>query len=123
MQTDVLANDTSTAPLDPATLGVGTPPSHGTVSCNITGCTYTPSNGYVGVDSYTYQVCDESLPTPTCGTANVTITVQPSAVADPPVVPAPINARWMLTLLALVFGLAGALAMRRQPQSRKLHNE
>jgi len=123
VQTDVLANDTSTAPLDPATLGVGTPPSHGTVSCNITGCTYTPSNGYVGVDSYTYQVCDESLPTPTCGTANVTITVQPSAVADPPVVPAPINARWMLTLLALVFGLAGALAMRRQPQSRKLHNE
>ena len=35
----------------------------------------------MGFDSFTYQVCDSSSPTPLCDTASVTIVVQPLAGA------------------------------------------
>jgi len=37
--------------------------------------TYTPNPNYLGPDSFTYQVCDLTLPTPLCATATVGITV------------------------------------------------
>ncbi|GAA5108483.1 hypothetical protein GCM10023339_07560 [Alloalcanivorax gelatiniphagus] len=83
--TQVRANDTSASgqPLAepkmvpnarvPATLRQ---PSHGTTAPGTDGSiTYTPNDGFAGVDSYAYQVCDTSTPTPVCDTATVTVTV------------------------------------------------
>jgi hypothetical protein len=38
---------------------------------------YTPAAGFSGSDSFTYTVCDDDLPTPTCDTATVTLDVIP----------------------------------------------
>ena len=86
--TDVLANDTVTpggAPLDPASVTVTTPPTHGTTTVNPDGTIeYTPTAGYTGPDSYVYSVCDTTTPTPICDTATVDLTVAPNVVvADP----------------------------------------
>ncbi len=64
-----------------STLQVLTPPSHGSTVVNPDGTiTYTPEPDWFGVDTYTYQICDnEGL----CASATVTITVQP--VNDSPV--------------------------------------
>ena len=80
--TSVLGNDSSTgAPLDPGSVTVTVQPQHGTVVVNDDGTiTYTPNANYSGPDTYTYQVCDTSVPTPVCDTAVVTITVQPNVV-------------------------------------------
>jgi hypothetical protein len=79
----VTANDTSTsAPLNPASV-TPTQPAHGTVTCDATGaCTYTPSVGYSGSDSFTYTVCDTSTPTPQCAITTVSVQVGPNAVND-----------------------------------------
>jgi uncharacterized repeat protein (TIGR01451 family) len=82
----VLGNDTTTgAPLDPASVTFPTPPAHGTVVLNPDGTvTYTPTPGYLGDDSFVYQVCDHSTPTPVCDTATATIRVTGSPpVANP----------------------------------------
>lgn len=87
--TPVLDNDTISnngAPLNPASVTVATPPAHGATTIN-TGngvITYTPSGGYTGPDSYTYTVCDESDPTPVCGSATVNITVGANTVSATP---------------------------------------
>lgn len=53
-------------------------PAHGTVTVNPDGTyTYTPSSGYVGPDSFGYQVCD---PSNACAAATATVTV----TAGPP---------------------------------------
>ena len=58
-----------------------TNPAHGTVVFNADGTyTYTPNTNYLGPDSFTYQVCDLTSPTPLCATATVGITV----TAGPP---------------------------------------
>ena len=82
----VLGNDTTTgAPLDPTSVTFPTPPAHGTVALNPDGTvTYTPTPGYLGTDTFTYQVCDNSAPTPVCDTATVSMTVTGSPpVANP----------------------------------------
>lgn len=57
---NVLVGDTD---IDGDTLSVATPsdPAHGDVSCNATTCTYTPDPGYLGADSFTYEVTDGQL--------------------------------------------------------------
>ena len=72
----VLAND----------LGVGltvtsaATPAHGTVAMNSDGTyTYTPAAGFSGPDSFTYTVTDAAG---NVSTATVTVTVNPTAVAD-----------------------------------------
>ena len=57
---NVLVGDTD---VDGDTLSVATPsdPDHGAVSCNATTCTYTPDPGYLGADSFTYEVTDGQL--------------------------------------------------------------
>ena len=56
----VLVGDTD---IDGDTLSVATPsdPDHGAVTCNATTCTYTPDPGYLGPDSFTYEVSDGLL--------------------------------------------------------------
>ena len=70
------SNDTDVdGNLDPATATVTSDPSNGSVVNNGDGTfTYTPNPGYVGVDSFEYQVCDTDG---ACDTAIVTITVLP----------------------------------------------
>ena len=57
---NVLVGDTD---VDGDTLSVATPsdPDHGAVTCNATTCTYTPDPGYLGADSFTYEVTDGQL--------------------------------------------------------------
>ena len=76
----VLGNDTVTsAPLDPASVFVTVAAANGTVNCAAAVCTYTPNQFFAGTDSFTYRVCDTSVPTPVCDTAVVTITVAANA--------------------------------------------
>ena len=98
---DIVANDSSSdpsnAPLNPQATPV-TPPSNGTVVYNPDGtATYTPNPGYVGTDSFQYQICTVQGPyaQPACATTTVTIN---SAQ------PVPVNNVWALLALALAMG-------------------
>ncbi len=86
----VLANDTDA---DGDTLTVNTTPvvdpEHGTVTLNADGSfTYTPDAGYIGSDSFTYEVTDGTL----TSQAVVTITVE-----EPNVAPASVNDQYNAT--------------------------
>ena len=64
------------------TYSVQTGPAHGGVDCTPQGsCTYTPAPGYVGPDSFTYEVCDDGTtngaPDPRCAQATVSLSVDP----------------------------------------------
>jgi hypothetical protein len=80
---NTLANDktgnNSPVALNPASVTVTVPPLHGITSVNAsTGAiTYTPTAGYTGYDTLTYQVCDLATPTPQCATAYQIITIIP----------------------------------------------
>ena len=78
---NTLENDKATAPgatLVPSTVQVTNLPANGTVSVNSTtgAITYTPNAGFVGVDTYVYQVCDSQTP------AQCTSAIQQVTVAD-----------------------------------------
>ena len=69
---------TSGQPLDAPTITVE--PEHGSVLVNADGTvTYMPAPGYDGPDSFEYQMCDTSHPTPVCDTGTVSVTVTPVA--------------------------------------------
>jgi len=58
---------------------LGSAPAHGTLSLtNNGGFRYTPTTGFVGIDSFTYRATDNST---TSGVSTVTITVNNSPVA------------------------------------------
>jgi len=64
-------------------------PSNGTLVFAPDGTyTYTPNTGYVGVDQFEYEICDDQTPA-LCDEAVVTITIIPTnedpAVNDPPI--------------------------------------
>ncbi len=91
--TDVLADDTVSlhgAPLDPASLTITAGPTHGTATADpLTGViTYNPDPDYVGPDSFTYQVCDTSTPTPVCASATISVSVTRGVVTAAPESPA-----------------------------------
>ncbi len=71
---DVVANDTDAdGNLDPSSAANTSDPAHGTLSNNGDGTfDYTPDAGYVGDDTFDYQVCDTGLK---CDTATVAIHV------------------------------------------------
>ncbi len=71
--------------LDPGSVTVVTNPANGSFVVNANGTiSYTPNNGYTGMDSLEYRVCDTGVPLPgACATAWIFITVDP--VNDPPV--------------------------------------
>jgi len=85
---NTLANDkagnNSTVALNPASVTVTVAPLHGTTSVNATTgqITFTPTTGYTGYDTLTYQVCDLSTPTPKCATAKQIITIIPAGTAN-----------------------------------------
>lgn len=85
---NTLANDkagnNSPVALNPASVTVTVPPLHGTTSVNTTTgeITYTPSAGYTGYDTLTYQVCDLASPTPQCATAYQIITIIPAGTTN-----------------------------------------
>ncbi|MEZ4854530.1 Ig-like domain-containing protein [Flavobacterium sp.] len=59
------------------TEGSVTDPANGTVTVNADGTvTYTPDSGFVGVDTFTYEICDDGTPQE-CDTATVSVTVIP----------------------------------------------
>ena len=80
-----LANDkggsNTTVTLNPATVTITAAPLHGNASVNTTtgDITFTPTTGYTGYDTLTYQVCDRSSPTPQCAIANQIITITPAS--------------------------------------------
>ena len=55
-----------------------TTPAHGSVTCTSTGCTYTPTDGYTGPDTFDYTVSDADGDTAT-GTVTITVTAAPPA--------------------------------------------
>lgn len=69
---DVKANDTD-AQGDALTFALATPPAHGAATCTAAGtCTYKPTTGYLGSDSFTYTATDiDGL----AGTGTVTVSV------------------------------------------------
>jgi uncharacterized repeat protein (TIGR01451 family) len=84
----VMANDTvlpGGAALDPTSVTITTPPSHGSTTVNpVTGVVrYTPDAGYSGADAYQYSVCDKSYPVAICGSATVIVTVDNVVVPGP----------------------------------------
>ena len=84
--TNILANDKASnigTSLNAASLSIATGPKNGTALVNSDGTiTYTPATGFVGTDSVTYTVCDNSTPTPICKSAVVYYTVN-AANANP----------------------------------------
>lgn len=82
---NVLANDSATAPATISSVAVAGGPAHGTaVVQGDNTILYTPANGYVGNDSFTYTVTDSRGETSNPGTVTVTMvtTAPPVAVAD-----------------------------------------
>ena len=65
----------------PMTLNVLTGPTQGTLDTSGTLPVYIPAPNYVGPDSFTYQAC--TLPTGTCATTTVSLTVRAAPVAVP----------------------------------------
>lgn len=80
----VVGNDTDIdSTIDPTTVVITNPPSNGTAAVTPTGSVvYTPNTNFNGIDTFTYQVCDNGTPV-LCDTATVTIDV--TGVNDPPV--------------------------------------
>ncbi|WP_396601901.1 Ig-like domain-containing protein [Algibacter sp. R77976] len=64
------------------TPGSASDPANGTVVENADGTiTYTPDAGFVGEDTFTYEICDDGSPV-VCDTATVTVTVDPLDLTD-----------------------------------------
>lgn len=81
---DVLANDTIPADaLDRITLAIATTPAHGVVAIDPATnlFTYTPGTGFLGTDSFSYQICAAGA---ACQTAVVAVTVTATATATIP---------------------------------------
>jgi len=59
-------------------------PSNGTIVINPDGTyTYTPNNGFLGVDTVVVTICDDGSPTPIiCTTDTIFITVNPCVLSD-----------------------------------------
>ena len=83
----VLANDIAGAePLQGSSVTIVSGPSSNngasvTINAADGSIEYKPAAGFVGSDSFTYQVCDSSTPVALCSSSSVTIVVQPRAGA------------------------------------------
>jgi len=113
----VLSNDVAGAqPLQPSSVSIVSAPSSGSATVNPDGSiSYTPNAGFVGSDSLTYQVCDNSTPTPLCDTATVTIVVQPLSGAG-------IQYRLVTIDYDLLGNAIAATVQTRTPASAKVAN-
>jgi hypothetical protein len=81
---NVLANDTKDADKTLAVTTTSPSASHGAVSCATNGdCTYTPTSGWSGVDTFTYGVSDGTL-TDTATVSVETVDVRSISIASTP---------------------------------------
>ena len=81
----VLANDTDVDPGTTLTVSTNTNPAHGALSLNANGTfAYTPANGYIGPDSFTYR-CTDGAMLSNIATVNLTVVSGPNVrpVASP----------------------------------------
>jgi len=71
---DYLENDDL---LDDATINtIDDASASGTVALNTDGTiSYTPQIDFIGDDSFTYTICDDDSPNPTCATATITVSI------------------------------------------------
>ena len=65
-------NDTDPDAGDAKGIRGSTNPAHGTATCSLFSCSYTPTTGYVGPDSFTYTLSDGHWGT-AMGTVNLTV--------------------------------------------------
>jgi hypothetical protein len=81
----VTDND-SDADHDTLYVNLRTTPTHGTANTGIGNTiTYVPATGYVGADTFLYQVCDHSNAScMNCATARVIVTVGPTGIIERP---------------------------------------
>lgn len=80
----VLGNDTDPEnSFNVSSINVTSQPTNGTLSINTTTgvITYTPNAGYIGNDSFTYEICDNGVIV-TCDDAVVSITVNESGAGN-----------------------------------------
>ena len=82
---NVLTNDTD-ADADQLSMSVTTEPAHGAVSCSADGaCTYTPTSGWSGTDTFTYTVSDGTVDSTDVGQVSVeTVDVRSITIASTP---------------------------------------
>lgn len=82
VQIDVLRNDEpGSSPVVVGSIRITQQPQHGTVTINADGSvTYTPDRGFVGADTFEYEVTDENGLT---GRATVSVTVTPRKLRIP----------------------------------------
>lgn len=97
-------------------------PSNGSVQFTGTTATYTPNAGFVGTDSFSYQVCtvvQEPYTAQGCSLATVTVTVnaapQPEPAPTQPV-PVPSLGAWSLAALSMLLGF---FALQRQRRTQR----
>ena len=111
----VLGNDTD-ANGDSLTAVLFSGPAHGTLSLtNNGGFSYTPTDNYVGTDTFIYQATDGLL---NSATAVVTITITATAVSHPPVANNDSYSTLMNTTLTV--GSPGLLANDTDPGGNNL---
>lgn len=78
LEMDVLANDTDpNNDIDPGSLTVLTMPKNGDIIIDNNKITYLPNGNFSGNDTLTYEICDNTLVTPLCATAQVIINIKP----------------------------------------------
>ena len=67
---------TSGARINPASMRLGRAAGNGRATCGNGECIYTAFVGYSGLDNFSYNICDASMPTPVCveGWVNVVVT-------------------------------------------------
>jgi hypothetical protein len=73
---------------EPVTFSIGSPPAHGTATLDGSRLTYTPAEGFAGVDRLTYTATDARGLVSAPATVELTVG-RPSTVAPPPPPPAP----------------------------------
>ncbi len=84
---NVLNNDydKENSPLTVKTVPI-TPPSNGVLILNADGTySYTPNNNFNGIDTFTYEVCDNGAPTATTACSQATVTIAVGSANKAPV--------------------------------------
>jgi len=78
IEIDVMANDSDpNNDIDASSLTVTVEPKNGNVIIDNNMITYLPNGTFAGYDTLTYEICDNTVPTPQCTSAQVIINVLP----------------------------------------------
>ncbi len=78
---NVAANDTDiNNNINPSSVAIVTQPQNGSAVISGGQVVYLPNGTFLGVDQFTYRICDATAPTPLCDTATVVVTIDPITV-------------------------------------------